>query len=91
MLVNPSYAESYGEGSRPPIYFNFSETFIVKSKWKILMSCISLNYFSGLDPAGPLFDKYHTAARLDASDAIFVDVIHTDTEGDFNLGKAQSW
>ncbi|XP_062575958.1 pancreatic triacylglycerol lipase-like [Saccostrea cucullata] len=41
---------------------------------------------TGLDPAGPLFNKYHPMARLDASDASFVDVIHTDTEGTFNFG-----
>lgn len=41
---------------------------------------------TGLDPAGPLFDKYDPLARLDADDAVFVDVVHTDTEGVFNLG-----
>jgi hypothetical protein len=41
---------------------------------------------TGLDPAGPLFDKYDPLARLDAEDAVFVDVVHTDTEGVFNLG-----
>lgn len=45
---------------------------------------------TGLDPAGPLFDKYHPRARLDPSDAVFVDVIHTDTDGDFNLGLGMS-
>lgn len=33
--------------------------------------------FVGLDPAGPMFS--HHPARLDRSDAHFVDVIHTDS------------
>jgi len=31
-----------------------------------------------MDPAQPSFEKHGTAVRLDKSDAIFVDVIHTD-------------
>lgn len=36
--------------------------------------------FSGLDPAGPLFESQHIKARLDSSDANFVDVIHSNGE-----------
>lgn len=34
---------------------------------------------TGLDPAGPLFEKRSANDRLDAAHASFVDVIHTDT------------
>lgn len=34
--------------------------------------------FIGLDPAGPLFNKWPKSLKLDAGDAEFVDVIHTD-------------
>lgn len=34
----------------------------------------------GLDPAGPLFESQHIKARLDSSDAKFVDVIHSNGE-----------
>ena len=33
---------------------------------------------TGLDPAGPFFDKCRGDSRLDDSDADFVDVIHTN-------------
>ncbi|KAH1027547.1 pancreatic triacylglycerol lipase [Dendroctonus ponderosae] len=33
---------------------------------------------TGLDPAGPLFTKWPKSLKLDASDAEFVDIIHTD-------------
>lgn len=33
---------------------------------------------TGLDPAGPCFSNIDTAARLDSSDAEYVDVIHTN-------------
>ena len=41
----------------------------------------------GLDPAGPLFNKAKRIARLDPSDAIFVDNIHTDAEPIYEGGK----
>ena len=37
---------------------------------------------SGLDPASPLFEDMPTFVRLDPSDAIFVDVIHSDASDD---------
>lgn len=36
--------------------------------------------FLGLDPAGPLFESQHIQARLDSTDANFVDVIHSNGE-----------
>lgn len=38
------------------------------------------NAFLGLDPAGPLFESQHIQARLDSTDANFVDVIHSNGE-----------
>ena len=35
---------------------------------------------SGLDPAAPLFEGEAIGARLDKSDATFVDIIHTNTQ-----------
>ena len=39
---------------------------------------IDTTYFLNLDPAGPDFHISASADRLDPSDALFVDVIHTD-------------
>ncbi|CAF0864126.1 unnamed protein product [Brachionus calyciflorus] len=41
---------------------------------------IKLERISGLDPAGPLFEKKPKDSRLDKEDAEFVDIIHTDLE-----------
>lgn len=39
-----------------------------------------LKRITGLDPAGPLFEAQHPKARLDSTDANFVDVIHSNGE-----------
>lgn len=38
-------------------------------------------FLPGLDPAGPLFNGKPHQDRLDPSDAQFVDVIHSDIDG----------
>ena len=43
------------------------------------------DYLIGLDPAEPYFEHTEPMIRLDASDALFVDVIHTDA-GPFIAG-----
>nr|CAD7461739.1 unnamed protein product [Timema tahoe] len=45
---------------------------------------------TGLDPAGPLFESQDPRARLDSSDAMFVDVIHSNGEN-LILGGLGSW
>ncbi|XP_059619038.1 uncharacterized protein LOC132263340 isoform X2 [Phlebotomus argentipes] len=49
-----------------------------------------LSRITGLDPAGPLFESQHPKARLDSSDANFVDVIHSNGEN-LILGGLGSW
>lgn len=54
------------------------------------LCCVAIYQFSlyfsneficlGLDPAGPLFESQHIQARLDSTDANFVDVIHSNGE-----------
>lgn len=45
----------------------------------------SLLFLLGLDPAGPLYNGKPPEDRLDPSDAQFVDVIHSDTDGNAPL------
>ncbi|XP_046392635.1 phospholipase A1 2-like isoform X1 [Ischnura elegans] len=47
-----------------------------------------LGRISGMDPAGPLFVEASKDRRLDAGDAKFVDVIHSDKEC---LGTRMAW
>jgi hypothetical protein len=42
--------------------------------------------FIGLDPAGPYFENTDPRVHLDPTDALFVDVIHTDGANNLFLG-----
>jgi hypothetical protein len=41
---------------------------------------------TGMDPAGPCFEKYTEENRLAIGDAEYVDVIHTSTSFGFRKG-----
>ena len=44
-----------------------------------MYSLLNLKFqrISGLDPAGPCFKNYNNKNKLDKTDAMYVDVIHT--------------
>uniref|UniRef100_A0A646QDY9 Phospholipase A1 n=1 Tax=Hemiscolopendra marginata TaxID=943146 RepID=A0A646QDY9_9MYRI len=46
----------------------------------------NLGRITGLDPAQPYFENTHPAVHLDPTDALFVDVIHTDSEPIWRTG-----
>ncbi|XP_077311558.1 pancreatic lipase-related protein 2-like [Lithobates pipiens] len=48
--------------------------------------CRGIGRITGLDPARPFFEDTDKVVHLDASDAEFVDIIHTDTEPFLGLG-----
>jgi len=47
---------------------------------------VKLGRISGLDPAGPSFESYGPVVRVDAADADFVDIMHTDAEALLDAG-----
>lgn len=48
---------------------------------------VTIFLFPGLDPAGPYFENTDKVVRLDPTDAMFVDAIHTDGESLLTLGN----
>ena len=50
----------------------------------------NLSRITGLDPAGPLYESYDKQVRLDESDALFVDVIHSNGDS-LIMGGLGSW
>ncbi len=50
----------------------------------------NLSRITGLDPAGPLYESYDKKVRLDQTDALFVDVIHSNGDS-LIMGGLGSW
>ena len=67
---------------------------IINMDARLIVECFTIILYStvkriiaGLDPAGPGFGYDNdTRLRLDSSDAVYVDVIHTNIDAVFELG-----
>lgn len=62
-------------------HFPFGEVFLDLIEHQYFASIYTINFgLSGMDPAQPHFTGTPTLVRLDRSDALFTDVIHTNTK-----------
>jgi len=77
LLSFPSFYTEYDSVNNS---YPLEESILVNNTYLIL----------GLDPAGPLFESQDARARLDSSDAVFVDVIHSNGEN-LIYGGLGSW
>lgn len=60
-------------------------------KYKLNKNQLTINYYCiALDPAGPFFEAFDLAVRVDSTDAKFVDVIHSNGDNILfgNVGMA---
>lgn len=55
-----------------------------------MLSATVIFLSTGMDPAGPNFDDFGNQVILDASDASFVDIIHTNAKPLRNFGKLKN-
>lgn len=73
----------YGFGLKPSsvhlIGFSLGGQIVGYAGRNLRKSSLTVRRITGLDPASPLFERYSRDVRLEASDAEFVDVIHTNT------------
>ena len=70
------------EGALQPVNHPHREGSKARCRWLMAWGCQANSVFlADLDPAGPLFNGRPPEDRLDPRDAQFVDVIHSDTDG----------